>query len=183
MEFTLLPLKAEEWTAFKRDAQEAFQNGFEEVYGTTEEIILPEKDIDQSLHAKGSAAYQAVCNGEIAGGAVVVLDEETRRGHLDLLFVKAGAQSRGIGKQIWFALEQRYPDLAVWETCSPYFERRNIHFYVNVCGFHITEFFHETHPMPDMPEAFIGDGNEGMFRFEKHMQTDTRRQSNETNDS
>ena len=45
--------------------------------------------------------------------------------------------------------------------------RRNIHFYVNVCGFHITEFFNEKHPMPDTPDDFVGDGNEGMFEFEK----------------
>ena len=46
---------------------------------------------------------------------------------------------------------------------------RNIHFYVNVCGFHITEFFNEKYPMPDPPEEFIGDGNEGMFEFRKQM--------------
>lgn len=55
----------------------------------------------------------------------------------------------------------------IWRTCTPYFELRNIHFYVNVCGFRIVEFFNEKHPMPDCPEDFIGDGNEGMFEFEK----------------
>ena len=34
---------------FKRDIQEAFQKGFEDVYGKIEETILPEKDIDRSL--------------------------------------------------------------------------------------------------------------------------------------
>ena len=55
------------------------------------------------------------------------------------------------------------------ETCTPYFDKRNIHFYVNVCGFHITEFFNEKHPMPDTPDDFVGDGNEGMFAFKKQM--------------
>ena len=49
------------------------------------------------------------------------------------------------------------------------FDKRNIHFYVNVCGFHITEFFNEKHPMPDTPDDFVGDGNEGMFAFKKQM--------------
>ena len=49
------------------------------------------------------------------------------------------------------------------------FEKRNIHFYVNICGFHITEFFNEKHPMLDTPDDFIGDGNEGMFVFQKQM--------------
>ena len=51
-----------------------------------------------------------------------------------------------------------------------HFEKRNIHFYVNRCGFHIVEFFNSYHPDPKDPDA----GNElddqfpdGMFRFEK----------------
>ena len=70
---------------------------------------------------------------------------------------------------IWFELERIYPNTKVWETCTPYFDKRNIHFYVNVCGFHITEFFNEKHPMPDTPDDFVGDGNEGMFAFKKQM--------------
>ena len=38
---------------------------------------------------------------------------------------------------------------------------------MNICGFHITEFFNEKHPMLDTPDDFIGDGNEGMFGFQK----------------
>ena len=51
-----------------------------------------------------------------------------------------------------------------------HFEKRNIHFYVNRCGFHIVEFFNRYHPDPEDSDA----GNElddqfpdGMFRFEK----------------
>ena len=33
----------------------------------------------------------------------------------------------------------------------------------------IIEFFNEKHPMPDTPGDFIGDGNEGMFAFQKVM--------------
>ena len=73
------------------------------------------------------------------GGAVVIINESTQHNHLDLLFVKNGVQSNGIGKKIWFELERIYPNTKVWETCTPYFDKRNIHFYVNVCGFHITE--------------------------------------------
>ena len=89
--------------------------------------------------------------------------------HLDLLYVKSGVQGKGIGKSIWYAVEKLYPDTKVWETCTPYFEKRNIHFYVNICGFHITELFNEKRPMLDTPDDFIGDGNEGMFVFQKEM--------------
>ena len=102
--------------------------------------------------------------------SINAIDTKTKHNHLDLLFVKSGTQGKGIGKAIWFAIEKLYPDTKIWETCTPYFEKRNIHFYVNVCGFHITEFFNEKHPMPDTPDDFIGDGNERMFAFKKVMQ-------------
>ena len=155
--------------AFKTDIQEAFQKGFEDVFGKCEETVLPEKDIDQSLNGKGAAAYKAMLNGETVGGAVVAIDAETQHNHLDLLYVKSGTQGKGIGKAIWFAIEKLYPDTKIWETCTPYFEKRNIHFYVNKCGFHIVKFINEKNPEPDIPEDFIGDGGEGMFVFEKVM--------------
>lgn len=169
MEFRLAPVEAEELKQYKADMQEAFQKGYENRFGKTNAAVLPEKDIDQSLGAQGAAAYKAVADGETVGGAVVVIDEKTQHNHLDLLFVRNGVQSKGIGKKIWFELERMYPDTKVWKTCTPYFERRNIHFYVNICGFQITEFFNEKHPMPDTPDEFIGDGSEGMFEFKKQM--------------
>ena len=158
MTFQLVCIEPKELTQYKADMQEAFQKGFEDAFGKTDAVILPEKDIDQSVNAEGSAVYKAVVDGEMVGGAVVIINESTQHNHLDLLFVKNGVQSNGIGKKIWFELERIYPNTKVWETCTPYFDKRNIHFYVNVCGFHITEFFNEKHPMPDTPDDFVGDG-------------------------
>ena len=169
MVFKLTPVEPGEIEQYKTDMQEAFQKGFEGVFGKTDNVILPEKDIDQSLNADGAATYKAVVNGKTVGGAVVVINEKTQHNYLDFLFVKNETQGKGIGKKIWFELERLYPETKVWETCTPYFARCNIHFYVNVCGFHITEFFNEKHPMPDSTDDFVGDGNEGMFEFEKQM--------------
>ena len=169
MKLELILMEQKDISKFKKDIQEAFQKGFESVFGKTESTILPERDIEQSLNGKGAAAYKAVLAGEMVGGAVVAIDNETHHNHLDLLYVKSGTQGKGIGKAIWFGIEKLYPDTKVWETCTPYFEKRNIHFYVNICGFHITEFFNANHPMPDTPDDFIGDGNEGMFAFKKVM--------------
>ena len=169
MNFELVRISDDDLAQFKAVAQEAFQKGFEDYFGETDLTILPERDIDKSLNEKGAAAYKAVVDGKMAGGGVVVIDEKTGHNHLDLLFVKRGVQSKGIGKAIWFEIERLYPQTKVWETCTPYFDRRNIHFYVNVCGFHIVEFFNEKHPMPDTPEDFVGDGNEGMFQFRKQI--------------
>ena len=68
------------------------------------------------------------------------------------LYVKVGVQSKGIGQAIWKAIEVLHPETEVWETCTPYFDRRNIHFYINRLGFHAVEFFNEHHPDPHMPE-------------------------------
>ena len=35
--------------------------------------------------------------------------------------------------RVW--LNGLHPEVKVWETVTPYFEKRNIHFYVNRCGF------------------------------------------------
>ena len=169
MNLELLPLGRLDLGKFKKDIQEAFQKGFEDVYGKTEGIILPEKDIDRSFDADGSIAYKALVNGEMVGGAVVVIDEKTQHNHLDLLYVKYGTQMRGIGYSIWSTIEKLHPDTKLWETCTPYFEKRNIHFYVNKCGFHIVEFLNEHNPDPNDPKDFIGDGGEGMFVFQKQM--------------
>ena len=113
MDFELLPLEQADIDTFKHDIQEAFQKGYEEVYGKTEGIILPEKDIDSSMNAVGSIAYKAVVSGEIVGGAVVVIDEKTQHNHLDLLYVKYGTQTKGIGFAIWNAVEKAHPDTKV----------------------------------------------------------------------
>ena len=169
MKFELSTMEDSDIPKFKRDIQEAFQKGFEEVFGETGETILPEKDIDRSLNAKGAAAYKAVVDGEFIGGAVVVINKETQHNHLDLLYVKYGTQTKGVGFEIWKAIEKLYSDTKVWETCTPYFEKRNIHFYVNKCGFHIVSFTNEKNPEPDTHDDFIGDGGQGMFVFKKQM--------------
>ena len=66
-----------------------------------------------------------------------------------------------------------YPQVRIWETVTPYFEKRNIHFYVNRCGFHIVEFYNSHNPDPNDPDGEERESDnqfpEGMFRFEKVM--------------
>ena len=86
------------------------------------------------------------------------------------------AHSKGIGTAAWKIVESLYPETKVWETCTPYFEKRNIHFYVNKCGFHIVEFFNGLHPDPRDPETgYTEDFEDGgeMFRSEKVMNLQT----------
>lgn len=168
----LLRVEETDLPQYKKDMQEAFQLGAMEgdYDGDPGEQIMPEADIEHSLNSDGAVAYKAVDEeGHILGGAIVVINDKTGHNHLDFLYVKHGVQSKGIGKFIWFTLEKLYPETNVWETCTPYFEKRNIHFYVNVCGFHIVHYYNAFHPDPNCPEDFGGADEGGMFGFEKQM--------------
>lgn len=99
MNFQLSPLADVDVIAFKNDIQESFQKGFEKKFGPTKDVILLEKDIDESLNADNAYAYKAVVDGNFVGGAVVGINEMTQENTLDLLYVKHAEQGRGIGKK------------------------------------------------------------------------------------
>lgn len=167
MEILLKPVEKEDIIEFKKDMQEAFQRGAMEEFNDLKVEILSEKDINKSLFQKGAAAYKAVADGKMLGGAIVVIDEKTNHNHLDFLYVKYGIQSKGIGQKIWNEIERIYPETKVWETFTPYFEKRNVHFYINRLGFSVVEFFNPHHKDPNIPEDMIG--GDYFFRFEKVM--------------
>ena len=173
MNFQLIPLRSNDVLQFKKDMQDAFQQGAIDGFGTMDEEILPESHINHSLSSKGAVAYEAIVDGEMVGGAIIVINNETQHNHLDFLYVKNDTHNKGIGYSIWTTIEKLHPETKVWETCTPYFEKRNINFYVNHCGFHIVEFFNKYHPDPnDIDETDELPDNEyfeGMFRFEKRM--------------
>jgi hypothetical protein len=114
-----------------------------------------------------------VVDGKNVGGVILKIDKETNHNHLEILFVSPDAHSRGIGYGAWLAVEALHPETEVWETCTPYFEKRNIHFYVNKCGFQIDQFWCEyftpDHAMPDDDEHDPDEGPDEMFRFVKIM--------------
>lgn len=160
-------LSEERLPDFKKEMQRAFQLGAEAELGSDYMEVLPEVDIDHSLNSAGAIAE----NGEMVGGAIVVINARTQHNHLDFLFVKVGQQSKGVGKLIWAEIERRHPATKVWETCTPYFEKRNIHFYINRCGFHAVELMVEKHPEEHNADgkAHPERGDDLMFKFEKVM--------------
>ncbi len=168
MRFELIPVDKESLAEYKRDMQEAFQNGAEKEYGKLDTQILPEADIDKSLNTEGALALKAVVDGNTVGGAIIVIDND--KGHLHFLYVKDGRQSRGLGQQIWFEIEKRYPKVRLWETCTPYFEKRNLHFYINCLKFSAVEFFNPQHPDPQSPaHSSQNEEEDYFFRFEKRL--------------
>lgn len=153
---------------FKKYMQESFQYGYESVYGKEKSQVLPEKDIDKSLNNTKCHSYEMIDdNNEIIGGVIVEINDDNIN-HLDFLFVRVGIQSKGIGQAIWKEIENIYSDTKIWKTCTPYFDKRNIHFYINKLKFKIVEYYNEKHSDPNMPEDIYLE-DDGMFEFEKEM--------------
>lgn len=166
--------KEEDLPIFQKKLQEAFAVAVAEQYGNENNGPIPsDEDVQQSFHASGAVIYYVLSNGIKIGGAVVILDEKTQHNSLDLFFISPEYHSRGLGLMAWKAIEAKYPNTKVWVTVTPYFEKRNIHFYVNKCGFHIVEFYNEHNPDPhissDQNSEFPTSIEDGLFRFEKMM--------------
>ncbi len=168
MQIRLIPVKREEQPQFVRDVQAAFAVAVIEEYGEQDGEIIPACDIEESLAKEGAESFHIVANGEIVGGVVVVINRETQHNSLELFFIRHSSHSKGIGRAAWEAIEKKYPETKVWETVTPYFERRNIHFYVNKCGFKIVEFINPHHK-GSYPDSDNGIGRDYFFRFEKAM--------------
>ena len=171
---TLAPLTESDREQFIKDNQEAFNYGAMEEFGMRDDHleedgqIISRETIEHSID--NGEAYLILCDGESAGG--IVVKTEGNRGDLELLFVSPKVHSKGIGYSAWCEMEKLHPEVTLWETVTPYFETRNIHFYVNRCGFHIVEFFNSHHPDPNDPDSGNVDDqlHEGMFRFEKRIE-------------
>ena len=171
----LIPLELSDKELFIKDNQEAFNYGALQEFGKRDDHfeedgeIISRETILNSIDM-GEAYWIMLGNEKVGGVAVKV---EKSKGDLDLLFVSPACHSKGVGYAAWCEIEKRYPEVRTWETVTPYFEKRNIHFYINRCGFHIVEFFNTHHPDPNDPEVTGNTLDEqfpdGMFRFEKKI--------------
>lgn len=176
---TLVPLAADDREQFILDNQWAFKYGAMTEFGRRDDHmddngeIISRATIESSLDDPKSEAYRIVLDGEKVGGIILTIDKETRHNHLDILFVLPEAHSKGIGYGAWQAVEALHPETIIWETCTPYFEKRNIHFYVNKCGFQIDQFwcanFQSEFNMNDAGKNDSDEGPDEMFHFIKVM--------------
>lgn len=168
---TLTPVKTADVADFKSELQKAFSvaivDKFEEL---SDELIPSDKTLNMTMNATNAVSFHILSNGLKVGGAVLSIDNKTHHNSLDLFFLMAGKEGRGIGLKAWRLIEEEYPETVCWQTHTPYFEKRNIHFYVNKCGFKIVEFFNKNHPDINHPEddVFLEEDNDA-FRFEKIM--------------
>ncbi len=170
---TLMPVKEEELPEFERKIQEAFLIAVEENFGRQEDPIPSHQDLEKCRHNFGTVMFHLMQGSCKVGGVVLNINSETQHNSLDFFFIAVEYQNRGLGQAAWRAVEETYSETKVWSTVTPYFEKRNIHFYVNKCGFHITEFVNPYHKDPKLCEEQESEDNRyGMdyfLYFEKRM--------------
>ena len=176
---TLVPLTEDDREQFILDNQWAFKYGATMEFGERDGHIdgdgeiISRKTIERCIDAPDSETYRIVVGGRRVGGVILKINKETRRNELEILFVSPEEHTKGIGYGAWLEVESLHPETEVWETCTPYFEKRNIHFYVNKCGFQIDEFWCEyfvpAHSIPNNEEHNPDEGPDEMFSFVKVM--------------
>ena len=176
-DITLAPLQADDREQFITDNQWAFKYGATQEFGMRDNHfeedgeIISRATIENDIDGENAEAYRILLHGKKVGGVVITLDKENHKGDLDLLFVSPEVHSKGVGYAAWCLIEKLHPEIKVWETFTPYFEKRNIHFYVNRCGFHIVEFWNKHFHGPAIPDEEVGNWHEDdeMFLFRKVM--------------
>lgn len=170
-EVQLIPLDPSDREQFIRDNQEAFRYGALEEFGQRDDHFEEDGEIISydtiSRSIDGGIAYRIMQDVKPVGGMVIRTAYD--QGDLELLFVSPAEHSKGIGFAAWCEVEAMHPEVTFWETVTPYFEKRNIHFYVNRCGFHIVEFWNRYFHGPAIPEEEEGNWSEDdeMFLFRK----------------
>ena len=175
IEVVLAPLQDNDREQFILDNQRAFKYGAQEEFGMRDnrmeegEEVISRKTIEHCIDDNQAETYRILLDGEIVGGMIIKIDQENAKGELEILFIKPEVHSKGLGQSAWKAVETMHPEICVWETITPYFEKRNIHFYVNRLGFHIVEFWNKHQRGPAVPEDIDENWSEDdeMFLFRK----------------
>ena len=176
---SLVGITPDDKEQFILDNQRAFKYGAQTMFGMRDnrmeegEEVISRKTIERSMNGEHAETYRIICDGNVVGGLILQIDQQHAKGELEILFVNPEAHSKGIGQAAWKAVEAMHPEIRVWETITPYFEKRNIHFYVNRLGFHVVEFWNKIHHGPAVPEDIEEDWSEDdeMFVFRKVIES------------
>lgn len=81
-----------------------------------------------------SVGYKVLAGPDVVG-AMVVWINPNRHYFLGTIFVDPAYQNKGVGRQMWAFLRQRYPEALSWGLETPVWATKNHHFYEQSCGF------------------------------------------------
>ena len=170
MDIAIRKIEFNELELFRREMKKSFEQGILDRFGDISFApIPPENEVDEAVKDASCDVF-IITADHIPAGGTIIKKEESKKYSLDLLFIFKDFLNKKIGFAAWQAIEKYYPDAEIWETHTPYFERRNIHFYVNKCRFQIVEFYCESHrEEQDLTEEFKDRNSSGFFRFIKKM--------------
>ena len=181
---TLLPLENADREQFILDNQWSFKYGAMLEFGKRDDHvdadgeIISRKTIERCIDEEVNETYRIMHDGKKVGGVILKIDKQTNHNHLEILFVSPEEHGKGFGYGAWQAIEELHPETEIWETCTPYFEKRNIHFYVNKCGFMIDQFWCEhftpEHNIELEENRDPDEGPDEMFRFIKVMKNNKK---------
>ena len=168
MDIKLKKITPNEIDLLKNEMKKSFTQGVIDRFRDPSAAPIP-SDSDITRVLNDSCCDIFIITADTApAGAAIIKHGQNRKYSLELFFIFKDFLNKKIGSAAWQVIERHYPDAEIWETCTPYFERRNIHFYLHKCGFKIVEFFSEYHKDEhDLTDKFKDINTSGFFRFEK----------------
>lgn len=164
---TFIKHQKSDYKYFCDDVRDIFSIAVIETFGKPQDILSSD-EIYGIVSDPKCETYAVYADGLKVGGISIKPDAATQHNSAELFYIYPEHHSKGLGLQIWQAVEKLYPNTKVWRLITPYFEKRNIHFYVNKCGFKIIEFFNKSHIDPAYPLTGAACHDE-YFVFEKVM--------------
>ena len=161
----LKPADAAELPELMTLLEASFATAMEDYPEEDGEMPVPSGKDLEDMQAAGKDVLAIYAASSLIGGAVLSIDRVNGNNTAELLFISAAEKGKGLGTAAWHAIEKQYPDTKKWELGTPYFLKRNIHFYINKCGFKITKYYNKWNPFISGDKAEDGD----FFWFEKEM--------------
>lgn len=128
MEITFIRLRESEYQDFCNDVKEILSIAVVETFGRPEDgsEIIPNDEILGIVSDPECDTYAVFADGVEVGGVVIRPDAVSRCNSAELFYIYPERHGKGLGLQVWQAIERLYPETKVWRLVTPYFEKRNI---------------------------------------------------------
>ena len=128
--------------------------------------VISRKMLEACLDDENANTYLIILDKKKPGGVILKIVKKKKIREFEILFVGSDCQRKGIGTSTWMTIEKMLPEIELWITHTPYFEKRNIQFYINNLGFHGAKFTHERNRSKQSENEFR-DPSRGIFQIPK----------------